>query len=446
MEGIGEECGRVTNKKSKADGSLISTDEQSSDTVSNLDSLLEGLFKTHCCFTISEEEVCAIEKGVETLVTQIADNFFKTQTGASHFESRHGRYELLKVGSFYDGTKNYFPDGFDYIIVLGDAEVKPDISVFPSQPLLRNVTEGDEEKYKVTGIVNTVCISQCPPERQCPDRTHAPAELSLIGVFENGHVQTLQIYYSNLPEREHVINANVSFAVRVHNIGRNIQCSEVISKEFYEDVVKTGHFLYALRLNDVYSENSLCVMFTESENSIIRNGLSRHHIKVLRILKYLINGNSNFVNQGRLSRRISVAFDITSFYIKNFVIQHHYTCIGTRRIGACVLDILKGLFKLLTNEECNCDKHTMVLGSEERSSVYAGQGSCENSVKAFSDFVSHLERMETSEKSEPDKEADMIGPFRDSLMKQRRIQEKELRRGRACADLTRITIPTESVT
>jgi hypothetical protein len=111
----------------------------------NLKLFLNDVFKNECVFTIDEEEVEFIQNGIEFCVQKIVNILHEEKFCLDHgpqqdvkslkevyFPIKMDRdvdkllYEkipfvrssIVKVGSFYEETKNKYPNEFDFIIYL----------------------------------------------------------------------------------------------------------------------------------------------------------------------------------------------------------------------------------------------------------------------------------------------------------------------------------------
>lgn len=80
---------------------------------------------------------------------------------------------------------------------------------------------------------------------------------------------------------------------------------------------------------------------TETELRFIRDILSENHKKVYRILKFLINGNTD------CDIPTYQVKGYTSYMIKTLIIHHHYQCLNSdaRVIGPCILQILDTMYQ-----------------------------------------------------------------------------------------------------
>ena len=107
----------------------------------NLDLFLDGIYNQECEFYIGKDEVDFKRSGIETIVRKIVNKILEYDPFVGHhddlqrvveilnddiqiFHSAGGKLaristcttdDIIKVGSFYEGTRNRFPDEFDFI-------------------------------------------------------------------------------------------------------------------------------------------------------------------------------------------------------------------------------------------------------------------------------------------------------------------------------------------
>lgn len=96
----------------------------------NLEKYLETIYLRGCICPISQAEVNFIREGIEDQIKQYLEQTYsgiRTPCTDEKCEISHKQsdFELLKVGSFYEGTTNGFPDEFDFIAVLGTVDKIP---------------------------------------------------------------------------------------------------------------------------------------------------------------------------------------------------------------------------------------------------------------------------------------------------------------------------------
>lgn len=109
-------------KDYNADNSSMCAEENLRTPENNLERFLHDVFQNECLFGISEDEVGFIQAGIERLVEQIVE--FVQEDLHRDMENKKlspsyvpllDQAFILKAGSFYEGTKNRFPDEFDFL-------------------------------------------------------------------------------------------------------------------------------------------------------------------------------------------------------------------------------------------------------------------------------------------------------------------------------------------
>ncbi|CAG2229525.1 unnamed protein product [Mytilus edulis] len=89
---------------------------------------LKDVFERECAYKIEQEEVEFIQTGIETIVQRIADKILDNNILQESMKVKFEKYftgivkrskkNVFGVGSFYEGTRNNFPDEFDFILTL----------------------------------------------------------------------------------------------------------------------------------------------------------------------------------------------------------------------------------------------------------------------------------------------------------------------------------------
>jgi hypothetical protein len=96
----------------------------------NLELFLKDVFESECKFKIDSQETAFIQTGVESIVLKLVQRVLEDDpiwrliehiiklfhSDGGKISKREG--DILKVGSFYEGTKNNFPDEFDIICLF----------------------------------------------------------------------------------------------------------------------------------------------------------------------------------------------------------------------------------------------------------------------------------------------------------------------------------------
>lgn len=112
-------------KENNANNTSTLKEENTRTPENNLERFLNDVFQKECVFRISEDEVGFIQAGIECLVEQIVElvqedlrrDMENKKLSPSHVPLLDKAF-ILKAGSFYEGTKNRFPDEFDFLFVF----------------------------------------------------------------------------------------------------------------------------------------------------------------------------------------------------------------------------------------------------------------------------------------------------------------------------------------
>lgn len=290
------------------------------ETFDKLEEYLDYIYENKCKWKTSNEEVQFIENALEIFVRLQMDkyymymNWFKDEKCCID----HCYPQLLKVGSFYESTKNIFPNEFDYLWVIGN------VTEMPNAPCQKaHILSPSDIIFQLNKDKNTS-----------------------IQFFESdyhGPAKKFSFWYYRGREKFQ-IDIDVTVAVRctAENL---LKESEVYPSEFYRNVLETGSFLFIkpnllVTHDETGIHGSWKFSITETEKAFMKETLSEKHRKAYRILKYLMNGQSNDKLLKHLSKTFS--YSISSYNIKSAIIHHHYFC--ERRgsdVADCVLDILK---------------------------------------------------------------------------------------------------------
>ncbi|XP_060570379.1 uncharacterized protein LOC132728726 [Ruditapes philippinarum] len=267
-----------------------------------LESYLNRVYEEKCAFLASDEEVEFIKTGIETLaknmVGSIQQNLMKDDVNLSdkkglqkklqddknadidllktehisiELDNVRNKNDLIKVGSFYDGTKNTFPDEFDIIFLVSRLDGHhPICSLFETfDDTLKYISPDEHSKRE---LYFDKYLGQ-----------HGPAFMSQF-IYKND--PTSKFSTSKIP-----IHVDLVPAIRYVTSGdtNRDEFNEIVNnvnpKSFREEVLKRGD---CLRINTV-----LGYTFTDTELHFIKNVISPKHVKVLKILKFLINGDGD---------------------------------------------------------------------------------------------------------------------------------------------------------
>ncbi|XP_053401661.1 uncharacterized protein LOC123559536 [Mercenaria mercenaria] len=318
--------------------------------VDKLEKYLEDIYEKYCKFSTDEAEIEFIRKGVESLTLEYLQKTYRhspcedISCKINHFSE----IELVKVGSFYEGTRNGYPNEFDFMAVLGTVDEVPDI---------------DSDSHLRTGTCMQFDIYQ---SGEFPDASIEYCFTS--GSRAHGIAERLEYLYKKGSE-EITIDVDVVVALRCYNTEKYYTGNGIFNQEFYKEILKTKGFLFiytgsSVSSNDKSSNVSVIPAdhvschgpwdksITETEKRFVRDVLTKQQKKVYQLLKYIINGPfgedlfKHFDDvqhfQSPLSPLLGTGFCISSYAIKVAVIHHHYRCDNSLdKMGDCVLQLLK---------------------------------------------------------------------------------------------------------
>ncbi|XP_053392782.1 uncharacterized protein LOC128555196 [Mercenaria mercenaria] len=338
-----------------------------------LEDYLENIYIRECKFSCDDEDVLFIESGVKEFVDRIVRmRFSKLKCRRTYCNVKHNDPELLTVGSYYEHTKNKFPNEFDYIYVYGTVEDLPEASVF-DHTFCDDLVDMD-----TTQIENGSLSLSFHGFLGC----QGPAETYRF-CFKKGDV-------------EETITVDISTALRyiytteIHEHQNIVQESKVFRPEFYKAILDTKSFLL-LDFGNERSINShktlpLKVCVTETELTFFKHNLSEKHKKVYKILKYLINGNFG----SNLLRGINTFFSIciSSYSIKTAVLYHHFKCKNeSSTVSDCVLEILKDLHYTISTSRVDCfGMSPALIGAMPETLIQFSVSRVETILLVFVDF------------------------------------------------------------
>ncbi|XP_053373047.1 uncharacterized protein LOC123532968 isoform X2 [Mercenaria mercenaria] len=343
----------------------------SEEVTNNKDDTLDKLYVNQCLFSIPKEQVRCIQYAVEIMInfllTIIYENtlfselvgsnkivkrtlsFFKTKPSIHYaFSDRN----LLKVGSFYEGTKNHYPDEFDFICVIADCSVN-------EYELMKAITAEMSDIFHLClrdAVLNLFPMGTCI-EFVRYVRLHGPASRLEFNYEHN-----------NASSRKRSIFVDISPAVKVYTQNELPTEINVQYSDWKSIILATGSFL----LLKVFSaghpkhETKTKISITESEQYYVLMKMSEKHKKVYRLLKYILDNESIGEELRELIRseenQISVVccrvfyprvvYEFPSYVIKTFMFHHCHHC--NQRpdtIQSCFVSVLNSILKLIKTEQ-----------------------------------------------------------------------------------------------
>ena len=331
----------INETEAKSKSMKIKPEKATSSTENNLEKYLCDVFVKECSFSIDESEVNFIQSGIETLVQKMAEMIREeghedlqkcihvSKELNPHLVEIQNNNNIIKVGSFYEGTRNCFPDDFDIIFL---------ISTFYSERIEPYWLDLDspELDFPITEVNADTFEKVCNMSKDTLSYTDFPSS-QRKRVFddyvqEHGPAFQIQFMYSNQIGEDRIIDVDFVSAFKIvdSHIEKNATkwCQ---LDQFRSELIFTGSYLWV-------NEN---ITFTETEVNFMKNILSLKHVIVYKILKYLINGHGE--------DEILAEFNVRgypSYKIKTTVIYHHYKCKNqnTGDKSQCLLDILDDLY------------------------------------------------------------------------------------------------------
>ena len=304
----------------------------------NLEHYLSDVYEKECKFTIEDQEVCFIQTGIETLVEKIGNkileyNFMDSLKRCLVYNDLQylDQASLIKVGSFYEGTKNGFPDEFDFILALNTIQTKTKGFLGYCLPVFYQ-----NMRYCKTEIIHFLSLGKQKSTALC-HYSESYGDVSFIEIieqpeWESGPSVKLLFNYRRRTGEEFFIHTDLVPAIKVVHENPEYINNFCRLEPFFSEVITTGSYLYV-------NGN---VSVTETEVRFVRHILSKEHFKAYRVLKYLINGYVD-TDAGNFDKRKK--FSLSSYKIKMAMTYHHYDCTNdlANGIGPCVLDVLDSL-------------------------------------------------------------------------------------------------------
>lgn len=291
----------------------------------NLELFLNDVFQKECVYIISQDEVEFIQKGIEYLVEQIVGfvlkDIHRDQTDKKFSPAvpllDHAR--ILKVGSFYEGTKNRFPDEFDFLFCFY---------------MTRNCAAFHNFRPPIDSYVRRVCRKKGGALKYGNSLGQLYGPKIWLNEFkeEHGPASWLLFTYQDKLGQAHEINVDLVPACKLY-------LDPEINTKNVEDICEIKPFV-----QEIWSTMSILIVknnfsFTETEVDFMTMTLSENHKKVYRIIKFLINGHGDeqYVPQ--------FVTGYSSYKIKTKIVSHHYDCRNsdTSGLGNCLLDVLEDM-------------------------------------------------------------------------------------------------------
>ena len=312
----------------------------------DLELLLQNVFSQKLQFPSEHPEVLFIQKAIEKIVGRIAKELekyksalFETVDKAStdtkpacniaDLEQESGN-NLFKLGSFYERTKNTFPDEFDYVYVPYHL-TKEDHVQHPYFEL-----KDEAFRRRVSYLSNAGSLVYRDKDIGDVFFEKYEGQSDIAAQFQFAFVRNIR-YYRRGKRLKRTIRVNLIPGILVldQNLAENVRQLCPISG-FRKDILTTCSSRYLLL-------PSSFTAFCESEVHFMNHVLSNKHVTVYRLLKYIIHGNRSGEELEAECKRSKhkLMCSIPSYAIKTAMIRHHFECVDDHStVGACVLDVL----------------------------------------------------------------------------------------------------------
>ncbi|XP_063443296.1 uncharacterized protein LOC134723669 [Mytilus trossulus] len=310
---------------------------------------LKDEFERECAYKIEQEEVEFIKSGIETIVKRIANKVLDNDTLQESMKVTFEKYfkgkmtrsskTVFGVGSFYEGTRNNFPDEFDFILTLFSCEgTFEEYKQFLLEASVFNtVSDTFSQKVKELSEVDKNALLYTASDPKSQRKLYFGKYLR-----QHGPATWLRFIYENESNRKKEIDVDYVAALHITNMDvLNMVVNELcVLTEFAKETLSVGS-CFCIGAN---------FSLTQTEVRIMKTILSENHRKIYRILKYLINGHGDVDKLNNLG-----SFDkaYSSYMIKTVMIYHHYNCktLDTVNLGPCILDVLDNLCKYKNTSE-----------------------------------------------------------------------------------------------
>jgi hypothetical protein len=239
---------------------------------------------------------------------------------------------FLKVGSFYEGTKNYFPNEFDFTVVLFSTRHASICQFFNPSDL--NIFFAELEMISKTLAYTHTIYPWEVRFKEFVEYRRPAAKMGLVF----GNISDVNSFKD--------IFVDITLAIRVINLDTNVFNSYLYfgAKIFRAEVRETDSYL-------IMSTGK--ISFTETELNFMKFKLSKRHLKVYQILKFLINGHGwdEILLQEILKYDVNMRCGISSYALKNIMIYHHYHCgRDDDDLAQCTFDALKHIYGYFQKE------------------------------------------------------------------------------------------------
>lgn len=332
------------------------------------DIFFEELFRENCNISAEETEISFIQENVECFVENVITKVLNSEKYQQYIQRVDKRalqrlsntYEkdrLLKVGSFYEETKNNYPDEFDFIFIVGECEYTD----------IRHIR-------KVTSDLSDIFHEQLKTFSEEPS-TERETLLSWHYAGLHGPASKVQLVFIEPDNvRNRVISVDISVASKVHfKSGALPGGLNVLHADWKQMLIETGSLLAikVFKIDHPKHETDVRFAITETEQRFVRQKMSQHQRHIYRLLKYVFNGNQGTNDDirklirrpdNKLTKLVKyywgkkvhgprIVYDIPSYTIKTFVFHHVHVCQKPEcSVPECLKEVLKHVLAVFEKE------------------------------------------------------------------------------------------------
>ncbi|XP_052766484.1 uncharacterized protein LOC128207545 [Mya arenaria] len=311
---------------------------------SDLEQGLEEVYEESLKFPYEHAEVTFLQTGIEHLVETIVADLTKnkhlifdqiTNRPIIGFDTLDENHENVvnRIGSFYEQTRNTFPDEFDF--VYSPYRLSSTDESFQDW---KYHTNEEAFKKRISYLANSGRLIY--RDEEVGDLFYASyaGKQGITSKLKFTFVRSLHHYRRSKSIRlKKKISVTLVAGITLidPNLADHVDRMCVVP-EFRQCIIESASFRYLL-LEDSYTA------FANSEIHFMTNILSKKHVKAYMLVKHLINGHKSRNELLKLCSKSkhSIYCEIPSYAIKTAIIRHHYNCSNaSNNCSPCVLSVL----------------------------------------------------------------------------------------------------------
>ena len=294
---------KIHSRRQKA---LQTTTEQQASCV---DMFINSLNNQCLAFKFTADEVDDIQSAVHDVIMQIVQKL-------KDLDDRYESHDVIRVGSFVEGTKIVEPDEFDYLIVIDelskpgileplrvceqgrghvhlhitDETMKSRWSDCMDDDQLQGFVLNDPSCDAVgfSALITNLYMEQNKEKPIICSKPTGFVKFAGVRAFREPNTVIYLTWSSKHPKDIFQITADLSPAIRCYNVTEIVTKDDCPYKTFYERIQQHGSFL--LTPGKGYrSERSKCfrISLTEVEVGLVKSLESKHKV-CYRFLKYVL--------------------------------------------------------------------------------------------------------------------------------------------------------------